>query len=84
MLGGGPSSSARLYATVDEMILRAKEKLGVTSVVISHDIGSAFNVADYIAFLYEGQIVAYGSPREVRASEHPFVARFLATWFSRN
>jgi phospholipid/cholesterol/gamma-HCH transport system ATP-binding protein len=71
-------------ASVDEMIHRAKEKLGVTSVVISHDIGSAFNVADYIAFLYEGQIVAYGSPREVRASEHPFVARFLATWFSRN
>lgn len=69
---------------VDEMILRAKETLGVTSVVISHDIGSAFNVADYIAFLYEGAIVAYGPPATVRASEHEFVAKFLSTWFKKN
>ena len=68
---------------VDEMILRAKDKLGVTSVVISHDIASAFHVADQIAFLYEGEIVAYGKPDEVRASEHKFVAEFLGTWFAR-
>jgi phospholipid/cholesterol/gamma-HCH transport system ATP-binding protein len=70
--------------SVDEMILRAKERLGVTSVVISHDIGSAFHIADYIAFLYDGRIVAYGPPAALRASDHPFVAEFLATWFSRN
>lgn len=69
---------------VDDMIQKAKEHLGVTSVVISHDIGSAFNVADYIAFLYKGAIVAYGPPEKVRASKHPFVAEFLATWFARN
>lgn len=69
---------------VDDMILRAKEKLGVTSVVISHDIGSSFHIADYIAFLYNGRIVSYGPPEHVRGSKHPFVAEFLATWFSRN
>ncbi|MBI2373399.1 MAG: ABC transporter ATP-binding protein [Deltaproteobacteria bacterium] len=69
---------------VDEMILRAKERLRVTSVVISHDIGSAFHIADYIAFLYEGEIVAYGPPKELRASAHPFVSEFLSTWFGRN
>lgn len=68
---------------VDEMILRAKEKLGVTSVVISHDIASAFHIADFIAFLYEGEIVSYGPPRHVRESKHPFVAEFLGTWFQR-
>lgn len=69
---------------VDEMILRAKESLGVTSVVISHDIGSAFHIADQIAFLYDGEIAAYGPPASVRASSHPFVAKFLSTWFNRN
>lgn len=69
---------------VDEMIKQAKSSLGVTSVVISHDIASAFNVADYIAFLYEGNIVAYGDPEVVKASKHPFVERFLGTWFRKN
>jgi phospholipid/cholesterol/gamma-HCH transport system ATP-binding protein len=71
-------------ASVDDMIKRAKDRLGVTSVVISHDIGSAVNIADYIAFLYGGQIVSYGAPSHVRQSQHPFVAEFMATWFSRN
>ena len=70
--------------SVDEMILRAKETLGVTSVVISHDIASAFNVADRIAFLFEGEIVAYGPPDDVRNSGHDFVSQFLNTWFRRN
>ena len=69
---------------VDEMIKRAKEKLGVTSVVISHDIASTFNIADYIAFLYEGEIVAYGPPAKVKGSDHPFVQQFLGTWFRKN
>ncbi len=69
---------------VDEMIKQAKSSLGVTSVVISHDIASAFNVADYIAFLYGGHIVAYGSPSAVKESSHPFVHQFLSTWFRKN
>ena len=69
---------------VDEMIKQAKRSLGVTSVVISHDIASAFNVADYIAFLYEGHIVAYGPPQKVKDTQHPFVQQFLGTWFRKN
>ncbi|MEE2900917.1 MAG: ABC transporter ATP-binding protein [Myxococcota bacterium] len=68
---------------VDDMILRAARELKVTSVVISHDIASAFNVADYIAFLYQGEIVEYGTPAQLRKSEHPFVSEFLDTWFGR-
>ncbi len=69
---------------VDEMIKRAKEKLGVTSVVISHDVASTFNIADYIAFLYGGEIVAYGPPDVVKSSKHSFVQEFLGTWFRKN
>ena len=51
---------------VDDMIVTAKKELGVTSVVISHDIASSFKVADQVAFLYEGKIVAHGPPAELR------------------
>jgi phospholipid/cholesterol/gamma-HCH transport system ATP-binding protein len=61
---------------VDEMILDAKKALG-------HDIGSAFKVADQIAFLYEGVIVAVGPPSELRKAEHPRVREFLRTWFEK-
>jgi phospholipid/cholesterol/gamma-HCH transport system ATP-binding protein len=69
---------------VDEMILDAKKQLGVTSVVISHDIASAFKVADNIAFLYQGLIVDQGPPSKLRHSEHPGVKLFLQTWFGKN
>ena len=69
---------------VDEMILDAKRELGVTSVVISHDIASAFKVADNIAFLYQGVIAAQGAPKDLRHSEVPAVKLFLSTWFGKN
>jgi phospholipid/cholesterol/gamma-HCH transport system ATP-binding protein len=69
---------------VDDMILAAQKGLGVTSVVISHDIASAFNVADQIAFLSKGVIVENGPPDQVRESQHPAVKVFLQTWFGKN
>lgn len=69
---------------VDEMILAAKRELGVTSVVISHDIASAFKIADQIIFVFDGEIVAEGLKTEMLASEHPFVKQFFATWASKN
>jgi len=68
---------------VDEMIVAAKEKLGVTSMVISHDIASSFKVADRLAVLYDGVIAAQGTPDEVRRSEHPHVKKFLSLWFEK-
>jgi phospholipid/cholesterol/gamma-HCH transport system ATP-binding protein len=69
---------------VDEMILSAKRKLGVTSVVISHDIASAFKIADNIIFIFDGEIVAQGLRKEMLASTHPFVQEFFATWSAKN
>ena len=69
--------------SVDGMIMAAKRKLGITSMVISHDIASAFRVADRMAVLYDGHLVAEGTPPEVRSSQDPFVQRFLSLWFQK-
>ncbi|OJH41730.1 ABC transporter ATP-binding protein [Cystobacter ferrugineus] len=69
---------------VDEMILAAQRELGITSVVISHDVASAFNIANQIAFLSKGVILEQGTPEELLASEQPAVKIFLQTWFGKN
>ncbi len=69
--------------SVDEMILAAQERLGVTSVVISHDIASSFRVGDHIAMIYKGQIVEQGPPEKLMESDHPYVKKFLGTWFAK-
>jgi phospholipid/cholesterol/gamma-HCH transport system ATP-binding protein len=69
--------------SVDGMILAAKRQLGITSMVISHDIASAFRVADRLAVLYDGHLAAEGTPAEVRASPDPYVQRFLSMWFAK-
>jgi len=54
-----------------------KEKLGVTSVVVTHDMDSAYKIADRIAMLYEGRIVQVGTPDEIRNSNDPVVRQFV-------
>ena len=68
---------------VDEMIVHAKKKLGITSMVISHDIASSFRVADRLAVLYDGHLAAEGTPDEVRGSKDPYVQHFLSLWFEK-
>jgi phospholipid/cholesterol/gamma-HCH transport system ATP-binding protein len=68
---------------VDGMIVAAKQQLGVTSMVISHDVASAFKVADRLAVLYDGCLAAEGTPAEVKASTDPYVQRYLSTWFQK-
>lgn len=62
---------------VDELILEMQRTLDVTSVVITHDIASAFRIADRIAMLYEGRIIACGSPDEIREDDHPALVQLL-------
>lgn len=63
---------------IDGLIHDLKDKLGMTFVVISHDIVGTLNVADHIAMLYKGQLVAWGTTWEVTHSGHPMVRRFLS------
>ena len=69
---------------VDEMILEAKARLQVTSVVISHDVASSFKVADTVAFLSSGTIVEQGPPERMRNATHPALRQFLRSWFEKN
>jgi phospholipid/cholesterol/gamma-HCH transport system ATP-binding protein len=66
---------------VDDMVVNASHQFKVTSLVISHDVGSAFRIADHMAVLYQGRIVADGKPEEVRQSQHPFVRDFFSAWY---
>jgi phospholipid/cholesterol/gamma-HCH transport system ATP-binding protein len=67
--------------TVDDLILRLRDDLGVTSIVVTHDLDSAFRLADTLAVMDAGHLVAEGRTDEIRASTQPFVRRFLATHF---
>lgn len=68
---------------VDNMILDANQRLKVTSVVISHDVGSALKVADDIAVIHEGHIIEDCPASRIRESSHPFVQQFLNCWFQK-
>ena len=65
--------------TVDDLILRLRADLGVTSVVVTHSLDSAFRLADRLAVMDAGQLCAAGTPEEILASSVPFVRRFLDT-----
>jgi phospholipid/cholesterol/gamma-HCH transport system ATP-binding protein len=62
---------------VDSLIVELRRELGVTSIVVTHDLDSAFQVADRIALLYEGRVRACGTPAEILASTDPVVERFV-------
>ncbi len=62
---------------INELIVDVNKKLGVTSIAVTHDMASAFKIADRIVMLYQGKIVYDGSPDEVRATTDPTVRQFI-------
>jgi phospholipid/cholesterol/gamma-HCH transport system ATP-binding protein len=62
---------------IDKLILDLNKKLGVTSIVVSHDIESAFRIADKILILFYGNLIAEGTPEEIKNSEDPKVRQFV-------
>ena len=62
---------------INELILDLNRKLGVTSVVVSHDIDSALMIADKVIILFYGDIIATGTPDEIRKSTDPKVVQFI-------
>lgn len=68
---------------IGEEILKLNQRTGVTSLVVSHDRDLAFGIAHRMAVIDEGQIIALGSPDEVRRSHHPVIRQFLNADFKR-
>ena len=64
-------------AGIDQLLLRMREVFGVTLVVVTHELASAFSIADRIALLHRGRVQALGPPAELEASTDPIVRRFL-------
>jgi len=62
---------------ITDTILKLREKLKGSAVVISHDLQSIFAMADYVAMLFEGAIIAYDSVDRIRSSPNPIVQQFL-------
>ncbi len=62
---------------INDLILRMQREMNVTSVVITHDMTSAYKVADRIGMLYNGKIVQIGTPDEIRNSANPVVQQFI-------
>jgi len=60
-----------------DLIVRLRERLNGTAVVVSHDLESIFLMADYVAMLFEGAIIAYGTVDDIKSSPNPIVQQFL-------
>jgi phospholipid/cholesterol/gamma-HCH transport system ATP-binding protein len=63
--------------SINRLIRRLQTRFGVTSIVVTHDMKSAFHVADRIAYLHEGRIYFSGVPEEIQRSSDPLIQDFL-------
>ncbi len=64
-------------SVIDHLILDLTKKLRMTSIVVTHEMKSAFRIADRIIVLHRGRVVAAGTPPEIQRSDHPYVNQFI-------
>jgi phospholipid/cholesterol/gamma-HCH transport system ATP-binding protein len=62
---------------INELIIELHDKLKITSVAVTHDMTSAYKIADSIAMLYEGRIIEVGTPGKMKKTENPIVRQFI-------
>jgi len=62
---------------INELIIDLRNTLSITSIAVTHDIVSAYKIADRIAMLYEGKIIFIGTPDETKNTNHPVVRQFI-------
>jgi len=63
---------------INDLIVTLNEKLHVTSVAVTHDMKSAFKIADRIVMLYQGKVQIDGSPQQIKETDDPVVRQFIA------
>ncbi len=63
---------------INDLIIQLKQDLKMTSVVITHDMVSTYKVADRVAMLYQGKILATGPPEEIKRSRNPIIQQFIS------
>lgn len=65
--------------SIHRLIIKTHEKYGFTGIIISHEIPEIFDVADKVAMLYQGSIIAQGTPDEIRSNTNPVVRQFTSS-----
>ena len=63
--------------SINNLIIELRDKLKVTSIVVTHDMSSAYKIPDSIDILYHGHVIADGTPEEIRGTDHPVVRQFI-------
>lgn len=64
-------------ASIDQLILDLSRKLGITSVVVTHEMTSAFRIADQMVMMHAGKVIEAGTPDEIRNSKNPVLQQFI-------
>jgi phospholipid/cholesterol/gamma-HCH transport system ATP-binding protein len=67
-----------ISSVIDELMIDISERTGATSVIVTHEMDSAFRVATRMAMVYKGQVIQSGTPKEMCASKDPVVSQFLS------
>ena len=67
-----------ISSVIDELIIELSEKIGATSIIVTHEMGSAFKIATHMAMLFKGKIIAEDTPEKFRNSDDPIVAQFIS------
>ena len=67
-----------ISSVIDQLIIELSEKIGATSVIVTHEMESAFKIATRLAMLFKGRIIAEGTPEEFKNSADPVVKQFIS------
>jgi phospholipid/cholesterol/gamma-HCH transport system ATP-binding protein len=67
-----------ISSVIDELIISLTEKSEVTSIIVTHDMSSAFRIGTRMAMLYQGKIIEDAKPEQFKQSKNPVVAQFLS------
>jgi len=67
-----------MSSVIDELIITLSEKSKVTSIIVTHEMDSAFRIATRMAMLYQGKIIEEGKPEKLKQSKNPVVSQFLS------
>lgn len=71
-----------MSSVIDRLIMSCRDRMDITSVVVTHHMESAFRIADRMAMIHEGRIIAVGTPDEIRNSSDNVVQQFIHGWLS--